>query len=114
MNNYLKSTERIDIKNLDESSNQKGSTMKKKLLIMLIGIAIILFIIVCIIVILLILKPWKNKNNNEGKKEESNNFQNYKSEFFFNTKMGDLKRICINQKSYENMLIDGVKSEMNL
>ena len=113
--NESKGTERIKINNLTKSIKLKNKKNidKKKIIIISIG-AIILIILT--ILILLLLKPWeKNKhiievNNNTLKVE----YEDYKNEFFFKTNINDLKRIYISQKLYENMLIDGVQTKIDL
>ena len=78
---------------------------------------------ILIIVLLLIYKSWnKNKENQEDilnnyiqtKKIYKINFNDYKNELIFKTKVNDIRRLSIEQKSYEEMLIDGIQTQTKL
>ena len=101
----------------NESTNinsQDNKYLKKRKIIISISIsALFLIAIVVTIVLLLKYKPWKN----EGKKEPYNyeiNFEEYANELIFNTKVNDLKRLCMTQKLYEEMKINGISTQMKL
>ena len=78
---------------------------------------------ILIIVLLLIYKSWnKNKENQEDilnnyiqtKKIYKINFNDYKNELIFKTKVNDIRRLSIEQKFYEEMIIDGIQTQTKL
>lgn len=99
-----RNTERIYIKN-DLSQNYSKKSLKKKIIILISSVIGSLIIIS----ILIILKPWKNKKDNP-----EDEYIDYKKKFIFKTRVGDLKRINLSQKSYENMIIEGVEAKVNI
>ena len=109
--------ENNDIKPSDEEKEKeiKLSFKKKVIIISSIGGAILIAILITII--LLIVKPWK-KTKNDGNDDIINqkklNYEEYKKQLLFTTKVDELRRLLINQTSYEDMIIDGIKVQMKL
>ena len=99
-----RNTERIYIKN-DLSQNYSKKSLKKKIIILISSVIGSLIIIS----ILIILKPWKKKKDNP-----EDEYIDYKKKFIFKTRVGDLKRINLSQKSYEKMIIEGVEAKVNI
>ena len=118
----------------DNDTNQINNPLPKKgkLKIFLVVLGVFLLVVAAGVCIYLFIIPKQNKDNNvdtedshptnqspgQGNQEEhpivpvsNNNNDDRKlgSEFEFNTKVGDLKRISVNQKYKEDMLIDGEK-----
>ena len=119
----------------DNNTNQINNPLPKKgkLKIFLVVLGVFLLVAAAGVCIYFFIIPKQNKDNNvdnddshltnqspgQGNQEEhpivpvsNNNNDDRKlgSEFEFNTKVGDLKRISVNQKSKEDMLIDGEKA----
>ena len=137
------STDRVQI-NLNHTSSDKKKNINKKKQLIIILIGSILLVLLSIVAIIIFLKKKREnqfqKNNenkiyneDQGKNEEENNnqienienydntddneiyyYNEYKNEFNFKTKVNDLKKFNISQKYYENMIIDGIETEMNL
>ena len=104
-------------------NNIKLSNAKSKYKNKFIVVASIIFGLICILIIVLLFayKPWKKNNNtisnpsfNETIIQSELNYEEFKNELIFTTKVNDLRRISINQTSYENMTIDGIESTMEL
>ena len=96
-------------------NNSNNNKTKKKLIIIIISIVTGL-IIVSGIILLLYFKFWKKKKENE---EESIinyaiDYEQYRNELIFNTKVNDIRRVSINQRSNENMMVDGKQVQMKL
>ena len=73
----------------------------------------IVIIVVLIMVLLGIFGPWDKTKivNTESENDHQMTYAQYKDELRFNTKVNDLKRITIVQKSDENMALDGLETE---
>ena len=109
-------------RNLQFNSNNKTESNKKcNYQKIILRTASIFFALICILIIVLlfIYKPWKkNKNTtnnppfNETIIQNELNYEEFKNELIFTTKVNDLRRISINQSSYESMIIDGIESTM--
>ena len=108
---------------LPDNSNNKSESPGKGLYIKKIKISIsIIFAIICLIIFILLFvyKPWKKKNKlmknetDETVIQNEINHEDFKNELIFTTKVNDLRRIIINQSSYENMIIDGIETKMKL
>ena len=124
--NTIATTVRTDL-NHNSIQINNSSPLKKKLTIIFIVIGVILLVIVAAICVYLFLFSNKKKSNptDEVESQQSIGKENHPivpvssdnelesrklgSEFEFNTKVGDLKRISVNQKFKEDMLIDGEK-----
>lgn len=124
--NTIATTVRDDLNHNNIQINN-SSPLKKKLTIIFIVIGVILLVIAAAICVYLFLFSNKKKSNptDEVESQQSIGKENHPivpvspdndlesrklgSEFEFNTKVGDLKRISVNQKFKEDMLIDGEK-----
>ena len=124
IDNQVKSSERENIdKRTNESKNDNDNKRKKCTCFQKILISISIIILTCIIVVvpLVILKPWKNKVENPGNNdteihnyEKKLNYEDYKKQLKFKTKEKDIRRLLINQTSFEDMVIDGIQVQIKL
>ena len=98
---------------INNSTAEKNKYKKKIAIILTISFIIIAILI---FVILFVFKPWEKKNEiiKDTIENETLNYENYKKELLFTTKVNDLRRILINQTSYEIMTIDGIESIIKL
>lgn len=110
------STPRTDSREIIISKNSINNTNKKKkniLKIIITGIIVLLIIIIAIFITILVntknLDFFNLSSDSEDKPQKLSieDMQLLGSEFIFNTKKGDLKRIQVNQKYTENISIDG-------
>ena len=109
---------------ISSNDNQDEKRCKKKIKI-IVAISVGL-IITLSAVLLIVFKPWKEDNNNNNNNGNGNNKDNtddidnqenhyainindYKNELAFKTKVNDLRRISVKEKSYENMIINGIE-----
>jgi hypothetical protein len=95
-------------KNKNEKKNNKFECDQKKAII----IAIVI-IVVLIMALLGIFGPWDKIKiiNTKTENDYQMTYAQYKDELRFNTKVNDLKRITIIQKSDENIALDGLEIE---
>ena len=95
--------------------NPNNNKTKKKYIIIITSI-IAGLIIVSGIVLLLYFKFWKKKKENEEEPiiNYTIDYEQYRNELIFNTKVNDIRRVSINQRSYENMTVDGKQIQMKL
>ena len=130
----IKGNNIIENSSTNSSNNLRNinkCTKKKIIIILSIVISIIVAAVVALIFLVFLKKPEDNNNNTNTdeiiipKTEEPNkpidepfsvitpiypdNYEKLESEFEFNTKVGDLKRIYVNQKYEENRLYDGLQ-----
>ena len=108
-------TERNFSQNPTINNNTAEKNKYKKKIAIILTISFII-IAILIIVILFVFKPWEKKNGiiKDTIENETLNYENYKKELLFTTKVNDLRRILINQTSYEIMTIDGIESIIKL
>ena len=100
--------------NISETNNlQNNNNLKKKIIIISMSIFVLILIIVTI-ALLLKFKPWEKKPPNEESNTHNINFEEYMNELKFNTKVNDIKRLSIIQKSYDDMKINGINSQLSL
>ena len=106
--NSIDKSERNKTIERPEINNYNNNKLNKKKLILTISI---LFIIIIVIIFLLLIFYWKIFQ--KKKKKESNiinyqiDYEQYKNELFFKTKVNDIRRFSLNQISYEDMIING-------
>ena len=106
--NSIDKSERNKTIERPEINNYNNNKLNKKKLILTISI---LFIIIIVIIFLLSIFYWKIFQ--KKKKNESNiinyqiDYEQYKNELFFKTKVNDIRRFSLNQISYEDMIING-------
>ena len=118
-NGIIKASDSPRAKAKDEELNQQSvyiSTKKRKFLKGIIFGFVICFVIAMVAIIAILLSRKNTDTNRDSSLKSSAGILNpipeskkLGSEFDFNTKLGDLKRIHIKQKYKENMIKDGEK-----
>ena len=113
-NNYIVDSERKKSnKELNDKNSNYNTCSNKRKIILTISIIFLIIILTIIGLIIFYWKPWEKKKKDEVINYKID-FKEYQNELIFNTKVKDTKRISINQKSYEDLLINGIKIQMKL
>ena len=116
--NNKEKTERKKLDGQTSNINNQDNKNCKKKLILISSISFGCLIIIPIVVLLLKCKPWIHDTLYTPSIDEpiiienyQINYNDFKNELIFKTKVNDIRRLSIEQNSYEDMIIDGIQAQ---